>query len=183
MGVHRSSGMTQRAIALAVVCALYALKSEAAQAEALPPPEAKGLNLLLSGTVVPEDDGARFGFLLGGGFEFPATSFIDLNVGMSFQRIGSAAGPVTVVDLVEVTVAKRARTAIFFGAGVGPLIALGNVRTGAKMFGGVELFHQSTLPIQVGLELIQKFCDEGQWLKCPAGERQTWLAGRIGFRY
>jgi hypothetical protein len=175
--------MTQRATVLAVVCALYALRSEAAEADALPPREAKGLNLLLSGTVVPEEDGTRFGFLLGGGFEFPATSFIDLNVGMSFQRIGSAAGPVTVVDLIEATVSKRAQTAIFFGAGIGPLIALGNVRAGAKMFGGVELFHQSALPIQIGLELIQKFCDEGQWLKCPDGERQTWLAGRIGLRY
>ena len=66
-------------------------------------------------------------------------------------------------------VAKRVQTAIFFGAGVGPLIALGNVRTGAKMFGGVELFHQRTLPIQIGLELIQKFCDEGRWLKMPGG--------------
>jgi hypothetical protein len=49
------------------------------------------------------------------------------------------------------------------------------------MFGGAELFHQGSLPIQVALELIMKFCD-AELSRCPAGERQTWLAGRIGLR-
>ncbi len=175
--------MTQRAAALAVVCTLSgAMRSEAAETYALPPRETKGLNLLVSGMVAPEGDRVPFGFLLGGAIEVPTGYGIDLNVGMSFQRLGSVSGPVTVVNLIEATAAKRAPTAVFFGAGLGPVIALGNVRPGARMFGGIELFHQRAVPIQLGLELILKFCDEGPWLKCPAGEKQTWLAGRIGLR-
>jgi hypothetical protein len=48
-------------------------------------------------------------------------------------------------------------------------------------FGGAELFHQGPLPIHVALELIMMVC-EAELGRCPAGEKQTWLAGRIGLR-
>ncbi len=168
---------------MAVVCTLCARRSEAAETYSLPPRETKGLNLLVSGMVAPEGGRVPLGFLLGGAYEFPTGLGIDLNVGMSFQRLESSGGAVTVVNLIEATAAKQAPTAVFFGVGLGPVIALGNVRPGAKMFGGVEFFHQRAVPIQLGLELIQKFCEEGPWARCPEGEKQTWLAGKVALRF
>jgi hypothetical protein len=36
--------------------------------------------------------------------------------------------------------------------------------------------------VQLGVELIMKFCEENSFLRCPAGEKQAWLAGRVGVR-
>jgi len=179
--------MKQQTAAVAVVCALFpALRSQAtetyAETSAPPPRVAKGLNVIVSGMLAPERERMSFGFLLGGGVEVPVGYGIDLNLGMSFQRLGSLDGPVTVVNLIEATAARRAPTAVFFGAGLGPVFALGKVRAGAKLFAGAELFHQQAVPVQVALELIMKFCDDDAALRCPAGEKQTWLAGRIGLR-
>jgi len=179
--------MNPKPIALAVVCSLSAA-SPAAEVStpeisaSVPPRGTKGLNLLASGTVVPEHDRVPVGFLLGGGFEFPVGLGVDLNLGMSFQRFGSVDGPVTMVNVVDVTASRHAKHSVFFGAGVGPVIALGNVRPGAKLFGGIELFHQGAVPLQVGLELILKFCEENSYLRCAPGEKQAWLAGRFGVR-
>jgi hypothetical protein len=107
---------------------------------------------------------------------------LALALGMSFERLDSAERLVTLVSVVEATALKAAPTAVFFGAGVGPMFALGNVRPGARMFGGFELFHERAVPVQVALELILKVCDDSS-LKCPAGEKQTWVAGRIGLRF
>jgi len=64
--------MIQRAAALAVVCTLSRpMRSEAAEAYAVPTRETKGLNLLVSGMVAPESDRMPLGFLLGGASRFP----------------------------------------------------------------------------------------------------------------
>jgi hypothetical protein len=84
-------------------------------------------------------------------------------------------------SVIEATAARRAATALFFGVGAGPLFDQGNLRTGVRLFGGAELFHYAKVPVHAALELIMKFCptDKGP---CLPGERQTWLAGRVGFR-
>jgi hypothetical protein len=135
----------------------------------------------VSGLVTSEREGARPGFLLGGGYEFPILRDIDLNLGASFQRLGSAGAPVTMASVLEATATKRAPTAIFVGAGLGPMFTQGNLRTGARLFAGAELFHLQKIPVHGALELIMMFCpkDSGG---CSPGERQTWLAGRVGFR-
>ena len=173
----------QRAAVLAVVCALSAgAKSEpVAETFALPRREERGLNVFVSGVAIPDHARISSGFLLGGAYEFPVAPGVDLNFGTSFERFGSANGPATVVSLLDVTASRRAPTTIFFGAGLGPIFDLGNVRPAARMFGGAELFHQGAVPIHVALELIMKFCDDTS-LRCPSGEKQTWLAGRIGLR-
>ena len=176
--------MLQRRAALAVMCILSASsRANAAETVTAPPRTAKGFNLLVSGMVAPERDRMPFGFLLSGAYEFPAGPDFDVNLGMSFERLDSAGETATLVSVVDATTLKAAPTAVFFGAGVGPLFALGNVRLAARMFGGVELFHQRAVPIQVALELILKLCDDGSSLKCPAGEKQTWLTGRVGLRF
>jgi hypothetical protein len=176
--------MMQRASALAFVCVVSAAvrAQPVVETASVPREEAKGLNLLISGMAAPDDGATPFGFLLGGGFESRVGRGVDLNAGMSFQRFGSVNGPVTVVSLLDVTAARRAPSAVFFGAGLGPVFALGKARPGGRVFAGVELLHQSPLAIQMALELVFKFCTENDSLACPAGERQTWLAGRIGFR-
>jgi hypothetical protein len=176
--------MLQRCAALALVCALSTVsRADAAETIALPARPTKGLNLLVSGMLAPERDRMPFGFLLGGAYEFPVGPDFDLNLGMSFERLGSAEERITLVSVVDATALKAAPTAIFFGAGVGPMFALGNVRPGARIFGGFELFHERAVPVQVAVELIMKVCDDSS-LKCPAArERQTWVAGRIGLRF
>jgi len=159
------------------------MRSEATEASyALPPRQTKGLNLLVSGLMPTQGDRVPVGFLIGGGFEMPAGSDVDLNLGLSFQRLTVDDGPLTMVSVVDVTAARRAPHSVFFGAGVGPMFALGTVRPAARLFGGLELFHQGPVPVQAALELIMKFCDGEAAPRCPAGEKQTWLAGRLGFR-
>jgi hypothetical protein len=175
--------MQKRRAALAVVCTLSAAsRVKAGEALTVPPRTAKGFNLLVSGVLAPERDRMPFGFLLGGGYELPAGPDFDVNLGMSFERLDSPAGNVTLVSVVDATTLKAAPTAVFFGAGLGPVFALGNVRPAARVFGGVELFHQRAVPVQLALELIVKVCDDSS-LKCAAGEKQTWLTGRIGLRF
>ena len=59
---------------------------------------------------------------------------------------------------------------------------IARARPGARLFTGVELFHQGPLPVQISLELLMKFCDENGSATCPAGEKQTWFLGRLGLR-
>ncbi len=174
--------MIRRACAFVAVClSTVANAQPVAETVASPYPETKGLNLLLSGLVTSERGGSPFGFLLGGGYEFPIGSFVDINAGMSFQRFSSLAGPVTAVSVLDVT-ARKAPTAVSFGMGLGPVFALGNVRPGVRMFTGVEKFHQGTVPIQLSVELLMKFCDDNGSATCPVGEKQTWFLGRLGVR-
>jgi hypothetical protein len=120
------------------------------------------------------------GYLVGGAYEFPVGP-VDLNLGASFQRLGSPNGSVILVNAVEATAMRRARMAPFFGVGFGPIFTTGPARPGAKIFAGLEFFHGGTMPVQLGMELIMKFCDSDT-MPCPAGDRQTWVAGRLGFR-
>ena len=176
-----------------VVCALSAAAGARAAEPDIetpaPPPaqpprvEAKGLNLIVSGLFAPERDRMSYGFLLGGGYESYVGYNIDLNFGMSFQRIATVAGPVTLANLVDVTVARRAPTAVLLGAGIGAIFAgNGNAQFGAKVSVGAEFFHLTAVPVQVAFELIMKFCGDDPVQQCQAGDKQAWLAGRIGFR-
>src|SRR5262249_19151985 len=139
---------------------------------------------IVSGLFAPERDQMRYGFLLGGGFESYVGSGVDLNVGMSFQRIATLDGPVTLANLIEVTAARRAATAILLGGGVGPIFpGNGSAQFGMKVFAGAEFFHLTAIPVQVAFELIMKLCaGDDSAVQCPAGQKQTWLVGRIGLR-
>src|SRR3954465_2538460 len=114
--------MLQKRAALAVVCILSGgSRVNAGETVTLPPRTAKGLNMLVSGMVAPERDRMPFGFLLTGAYEFPAGPDFDVNLGMGFERLDSAGATATLVSVVDATALKAAPTAVFFGAGVGPL--------------------------------------------------------------
>src|SRR6185295_4036450 len=174
--------MTNKAALSSLLWALcIALGSHATEiSTSIPPPEPKGLNMTASGILVAEGTRAPIGFLIGGGYEFPTPIGIDLNLGMSFQRFGAEEAQVTMINAIDVTAARHAPHSVFFGFGVGSMFAAGVARPAGKLFAGVELFHQQPVPIQVALELMMKSC--GQDVTCPQGERQVWLAGRLGFR-
>ncbi len=111
--------MMERTAVPVVVCALSAaIGSKAAETDVEtaprpPRPEARGLNLLVSGIFASERHQLTSGFLLGGGVEVPVGSGIDLNLGMSFERLRSLDGPVTLVNALEATMARNAPTAVF----------------------------------------------------------------------
>jgi hypothetical protein len=67
-----------------------------------------GLNLLLSGLFGSDGNWNSYGFLVGGAMEFAAGPRVDVNAGMSFERMHSTVGPVTVASLIDLTAARNA---------------------------------------------------------------------------
>jgi len=175
--------MRKRAALLAVVCtSSVAAAKEPVETSAEAVPWTNRINLMLSGLFGPDASRTPYGFLVGGAIEFPAGSQVDLNTGMSFERLNSTAGPVTVASLVDLTAARHADTSVFVGFGAGPVFAQEKMRFGGRMFAGVEFFHLGPVRLQLAAELIAKFCADDPTHQCPPGERQTWFSGRIGLR-
>jgi hypothetical protein len=177
--------MKKRAALLAVVCSSSAaVAHDDALQTSVEQKSERGLNLLLSGVLGSDPRSLMpLGFLVGGAYEGRVSSRLDANLGMSFERFPSAAGPVIMASVVDLTLMRRAQNSVFVGIGAGPVFAQGKMRPGGRMFAGIELFHQGPLPaVQIAAELLAKFCGDDATNQCPAGETQTWLSGRIGVR-
>lgn len=176
--------MTKRAALVALLCtplAAFADQPPPAVTTSAPSPRAP-FSVQVAALLGPDRDSRPRGFLLGGAYVLPPILPMDLDAGMSFERLDTLQGPVSVFSMVEMTAVRRSPTSVFFGVGAGPVFAQGRIRFGTRVFGGLELFHYGPIPIQVGAELVTKFCatDPGEF--CPANEQHTWFTGRIGLR-
>jgi hypothetical protein len=174
--------MTTRAALVALMCTPLAVSAGEPPAVTTTAAPASALSLQVAGLFGPDRESKPRGFLLGGLYELPPILPMELHAGISFERLDTLHGAVSVVSIVEMTAVRRAPTSVFFGAGAGPVFAQERIRFGTRLFGGVELFHYGPIPVQVGAELITKFCASEPGELCPQNEQQTWFAGRIGLR-
>ena len=175
--------MRKRTRALAITLALCPV-TRARSAEASGPAgRTKGLNVLVGALAAPAGDFRPSGFLLGWAVEGAGMGDADLNVGMSYLRLDGFGASMTAFNLLDLTMEQQGTTALIFGTSLGTLDAQGKTRVGMRLFLGVEFFHRRTLPIDLAIDLILKMCDGDQSHLCPENEQQTWVAGRLGFRF
>lgn len=143
----------------------------------------KGLNLMASALAAPAGEWKPSGFLLGFGIEGSGAGDADLNVGMSFLRLDGFGARVTVLNLLDLTMSGQGATTFIFGSSLGAANAQGRSRPSIRLFAGVEFFHRRALPIDLAVDFIMKMCEENEYHQCPEQEQQTWVAGRLGFRF
>jgi hypothetical protein len=175
--------VTKRAALVALMCtplAVVAGEPPAVTTSAAPP--TRTLSLQVAALFGPDRESRPRGLAVGGAYRLPAILPVDLDAGMSFERLDTLQGAVSVASIVEMTAVRRTPTSVFFGIGAGPVFAQGSIRFGTRLFGGVELFHYGAIPVQVGAELLTKFCAIDPGNLCPQNEQHTWFTGRIGLR-
>jgi len=143
----------------------------------------KGLNLMASVLAAPAGEWKPSGFLLGWGVEQSGPGDADFNVGMSYLRLKGFGAPVTLVNLLDLTMSGQGATTFIFGSSLGAADAQGRTRMAMRLFLGVEFFHRRALPVDLAVDLIVKMCEGNKNHECPEQEQQTWVAGRLGFRF
>ena len=86
-------------------------------------------------------------------------------------------------NLLDLTTSGQGTTTFIFGTSLGVADAQGRARAAMRLFAGAEFFHRRTLPIDLAVDLIMKMCDDNEYYDCPQHEQQTWVAGRLGFKF
>jgi hypothetical protein len=138
---------------------------------------------MVSALAAPAGEWKPSGFVLGFGVEGSGRGDIDLNVGMSYLRLNGFGARLTLVNLLDLTMSGQGATTFIFGSSLGVADAQGTTRAAMRLFAGVEFFHRRALPVDLAVDLILKMCEDNERHECPEREQQTWVAGRLGFRF
>jgi hypothetical protein len=180
-------GMIKPKAALAAICTLstaVGAHEEDPVPAPPPPPSTAGREFHVVASGLLGLEGARrhrYGFVLDGQLETPVPHWFDLAFGAGFGRLETRQGPLTFA-LGEFSILRQAPVASFFGIGLGAAFLDSAAQPAGRMTAGIEAFHNGPIPIQLGIDLLAKFCTESTKRDCTRNDTRTYVAARLGLR-
>ena len=178
--------MIKPKVAMAAICTL-STAAAAQEDEPVPPPppftaQSRDFHVVASGLVgLDQPKRHRYGFALDGLIETTVPHWFDVGFGAGFGRLAAMGGPLTFA-LAEGVLSRQTPVASFFGLGFGVGFLDGRADPAAKIGAGIEAFHDGPVPIQLGVDVLAKFCAETTVHVCGKHDTATYVVARLGVR-